>query len=368
MNKYFSLIIIAVAYLFQSCIKEEALNPEADILALIYPENSLRTKEVEIYNDYVVVYPQKGVDLRDSIFEIEVSEGAVWEKIDPSQYGEVLYYIKVTSESGEYMKQYTIMEVSGFPDAFDFETWVKPSNYFSYETPKEGSLLWYSSNNGAAIAWNSKTKPANEYLIRKISLNQGTAVELRTMVGPGSIAGGINFIPCLAGSLYLGGFNALTGLTNPLRSTSFGVPFDNGRPVLFRGEYLFREGTEDYINPDGSTDPSKRDICTLYAVLFKTDEDVQFLYGDNVSDSPNIIARAELKSSDIVVGGSTLIPFEVRFDYDSYGTPFRWDELENNEYKLAIVFSSSSRGQHYEGRPGNTLIVDKVSIDYETIP
>jgi hypothetical protein len=352
-----------MALLAPSCIRDEAPNPEADILTLVFPENSLRKGEVEIYNDYIVTYPKQKVNLRDSaIVRLEVSPGATWERIASPQ-GDTLFFVEVTSESRQYAKRYAVMQVESFPEAFGFETWTKPGTNFLYENPKEGSLQWYSSNNGAAIAWSSPGKPAEDYPVRRATLNGSTAIELRTMTGPGNIAGGIVFIPCMAGSAYLGGFNALTGLTNPLRSTFFGVPFDGGRPTRLTGYYLFREGTEDYILPDGTRDGTKHDRCDIYAALFKAGEGVeQFLYGDNIGDSPRVIARAKIAEGDIVTGRATA--FDLEFDY-AYPTPFSWDELKNQQYRLTIVFASSNRGQFYEGRPGNTLIVDDVRLYYE---
>jgi hypothetical protein len=270
----------------------------------------------------------------------------------------------VTSESKQYTKVYAVAQVESFPEKFDFETWVRPTAGFLYENPRQGALQWYSSNNGAAIAWSSLSKPAEDYLVRRTNIAGSTAAELRTMTGPGNIAGGIVYIPCLAGSIYLGGFNALTGLTNPLKSTSFGVPFNSGKPTRLTGYYMYKEGTEDYINPDGSRDKTKKDHCDIYAVLFKTTDQVQFLYGDNIGNSPQIIARAEINEVDIRTG--SWIFFELDFDYDSYPVPFSWDELKRNVYKLTIVCSSSSKGQFYEGRPGNTLIVDDLSLYYDT--
>ncbi|MDR3194649.1 MAG: PCMD domain-containing protein [Tannerella sp.] len=356
--------IAVTAVIFTSCIQDEALNPESDILSLNFPENSLRTKGVEIYNEYVVAYPKANVSLRDSdIVHIELSSGADWQRIANPVTNDTLFYVRVTSESKQYSKLYAVMQVENFPDKFDFETWVRPNTSFLYENPKEGALQWYSSNNGASIAWSSPAKPAREYPVRKALLNGSGAVEMRTMVGPGSIAGGIVFIPCLAGSIYLGGFNALTGLTNPLKSTSFGVPFDSGKPTKLTGSCLFKEGTEDYILPDGSRDRMKKDMCDIYAVLFKTGGDVQFLYGDNITDSPRIIALAKIREEDIQKDKQ--MSFEINFDYDAYPTPFSWEELKSNQYKLSIVCTSSSKGQFYEGRPGNTLIVDDLNLYYD---
>lgn len=362
--KKLSFFTILSLLILTSCIKEEAPNAEADILALEFPANSLRTHEVEIYNDYIVAYPIKGVSLKDSaIVHLEVTEGATWRRTENTIVNDTLFFIHVTSQSQEYTKTYSVVQVENFPVRFGFETWVRPSTSFQYENPKEGNWLWYSSNNGTAIAWSSPSKPANEYPVRKIELNGSTAVELTTMEGPGSIAGGITFIPCLAGSIYLGGFNVLSGLVDPLKSTIFGVPFNSGKPLKLLGYYRYRVGTDDYIRSDGSLDPKGKDMCALYSVIYKTDEKVKFLYGDNVEDSPNIIAKAELKEENIrQVEDMTY--FEMEFDYASYSIPFNWDELKNNEYKLTIVFASSKRGKYYEGRPGSTLIVDDVELLY----
>ncbi|MDR1406634.1 MAG: PCMD domain-containing protein [Tannerella sp.] len=355
--------VMAAMVLTASCIRDEAPNPEADILSRVFPGNSLRTNEVEIYNDYVVAYPRANVNLRDSaIVRIEVSPGASWQRIPHSQTSDTLFYIAVTSESGKYIKSYAITQVESFPERFDFETWFRPAANFLYENPKEGALQWYSSNNGAAIAWSSPGKPAEDYPVRKASLNGSTAVELTTMVGPGNIAGGIVFIPCLSGSVYLGGFNALTGLTNPLRSTFFGVPFDSGKPTRLTGYYFYEEGTEDYILPDGSRDATKQDRCDIYATLFKTDAQTPFLYGDNIHDSPRVIARAKIRKDEIKTG--TPVFFELPFDYTG-PTPFSWDELKNQQYKLTIVCASSDRGQFYEGRPGSKLLVDDLRLYYD---
>jgi hypothetical protein len=359
------LLILTVVFL-ASCIKNDVLNPEADIVSISFTENTLRTKNTEVYNDYIIVYPKLNVSLKETdITSIELSEGASYQLKNNTVSGDTLFFIEVTSQSKEYTKTYPVIQVEDFfPPNFGFETWIKPSDSFLYENPKESSLQWYSSNNGVAIAWNNPKKPANEYPVRQIRISGNTAVELRTMTGPGKIAGGIVNIPCLAGSLYLGGFNPLMGLSNPLRSTRFGIPFNSGKPVKLTGKYIYKESNEDYINEDGSRDATKKDKCSIYAVLFKTSREVDFLYGNNIGNSPDIIARAELNPENIRQE-TGFVYFEVDFDYLSYATPFVWNELENDEYKLTIVLASSYRGGNYEGRPGNTLIVDDVKLLYK---
>ncbi|MDH8702090.1 hypothetical protein M2138_001444 [Dysgonomonadaceae bacterium PH5-43] len=365
MNRYIlPLLLLSISFL-SSCIKDEALNHEADIISLSFPENSLRDNP-QYYTDYIIVYPKEDVNLRELPVEVEVTQGASYiRKENPTLDSDSLFFIKVTSESKEYSKTYPIIQ-SFLSVAFDFETWIKPNKNYQYENPIEGSLRWYSSNNGTAIAWRSPSKKAEDYPVRKYTRadGKGSAVELRTIVGPGKIAGGIQNIPCLAGSVYLGGFNALTGLTNPLRSTSFGVPFNEGKPTKLTGYFKYNVGSEDYINKDGTRDKDKSDQCSIYSVIFKTDSKNEFLYGDNIATSPNIIARAEV-NTDNITSMDNLTYFEVDFDYNSYSTPFDWNELKNNQYKMSIVFSSSYRGQHYEGRPGSTLIVDDIKLIYD---
>lgn len=366
MKSYLSALLLIL--FFTGCIKDGPLDPEADILTFSFPAGSQRIKNVEIYNDKIIAYPKKNVSLQDSVFDITVTPGAVWERIEKAVVNDTLFFVKVTSEDKAHTKMYSVIQVADFPDRLDFENWVQYSNNYMYENPKDESLQWFSSNNGTAIAWNSAGKAADEYPLRKTSIRHSGnfAAELRTMKGPGSIAGGVTFIPCLAGSLYLGGFDVLMGLVSPLKSTRFGIPFNSGKPVKLTGYYMYQEGTEDYINANGSVNPFRGDTCSIYSTLFKTDENVEYLYGDNVSTSDHIIARAEMYHSEIVQGNE-FIPFELYFDYESFGVPFDPEELQHNEYKITIVFSSSKRGAYYEGRPGSRLIVDDVKLHYEDV-
>ncbi len=356
-------LFISIIFLLTACIQDDPLNSEADILNFSFPQEVLRVK-ASIYNDYVVAYPKRGVDLKNTSFSLEVTEGAYWEKVTKTIPNDTLFYIKVVSENKKYSKTYSIIQIVDIPAVFDFENWIRPSSYYQYETPAVGTLQWYSSNNGAAVAWNKPDKPAADYLVRKISYAGNTAAELRTMVGPGMVAGN-KYIPCLAASLFLGDFDIFMGLSNPLRSTKFGIPFNSGKPTKFSGYYKYEEGIEPFIKADGSTDPYRQDTCSIYATLFKTDAENAYLYGDNVTDSPNIIARAQIDPNDIVRGGSGYTYFELDFDYDSFSTPFSYDELHNNQYKLTIVFASSRRGAYYEGRPGSCLIIDNIKVQYE---
>ena len=46
----------------------------------------------------------------------------------------------------------------------------------------------------------------------------------------------------------------------------------------------------------GKIDPSRKDQCDIYGVLYETDDNVQFLDGTNSLTSPNIVALARDRS------------------------------------------------------------------------
>lgn len=366
-------LLIGLVVLFNACITDAPLNSEADILAFSFPDNAI-ISEAEISNNYIVNHPLIIITSTDTVtaqlesmpFDIKVTPGASWERIDRTQVNDTLFAIKVTSENKRYNKIYSILQMRNFTSSYSFENWTVPSLRFQFENPKEGDTQWYSSNNGVAIAWSSASKAADEYPVRKTteSTDGNYGAEIRTMVGPGSVGGGVNFIPCISGSLYLGGFNVISGISKPLQSTLFGIPFNAGKPSRLTGYYKYREGTDEYINGDGTTDPAKKDYCDIYAVLFKVDSNVKYLYGDNIDTSDRIIAKARLPRESIVQGDE-FIRFNLPFDYDSYAVPFIEEELRNNEYKITMVFTSSSRGAFYEGRPGSRLVIDDIKLIYD---
>ena len=56
-----------------------------------------------------------------------------------------------------------------------------------------------------------------------------------------------------------------------------------------------------------------------------------------------------------------MVSFDIPFEYQNGYTSEKID-FETNKYKLAVVFSSSFYGDHYEGSVGSRLVVDEVNI------
>jgi hypothetical protein len=371
MNRIYLSLILA-PLLMASCIKDAPLNPEADILSFTYLKQDMRTEAPDIYNSHVIVYPNAGVDLTALPYSISVTPGATYEEIKKPELSDTLFFIRVRSESKENTKLYAIIQVPDtFPDVFQFENWVKYTEFFMYENPKEGAYQWFSSNNGAALAFGNPGRAASDYPVTKatgLGCDGSTAVRLSTMKGPGRIAATGTVVPCLSGSVYLGGFSALSALISPLSAIKFGVPFRKGKPARLTGYYKYTEGSTPFIVDENTEDANRRDSCDIYAVLFRTGNpgDAQFLDGKTVGTSLQRIARAGLPVEQRWnTQGSGLVPFDVPFVYfnkaDGY-PDFCETDMQKNKYKITIVCASSYRGDYYQGRLGCTLLVDDIRI------
>jgi hypothetical protein len=166
-------------------------------------------------------------------------------------------------------------------------------------------------------------------------------------------------VPITAGSLFTGVMNMLTATSNPLKSTRFGQPFSE-KPLRLCGYYNYRPGDGDYITAQGVA-TERRDTCTIQAIFFRVDENLPggMLDGTNNTTHPNIIAIAQLPDADRAGSpDDTYVPFDIPFVYRS-DEPL---DFENKEYKIALIFSSSAKGDLYEGIIGSRLRVDGVEI------
>ena len=55
---------------------------------------------------------------------------------------------------------------------------------------------------------------------------------------------------------------------------------------------------------------------------------------------------------------------EETLDYTNPDVDLFVRQLKAGNYNLAIVFSSSIRGDHFEGAPGSTLYIDEVLLNF----
>ena len=92
-----------------------------------------------------------------------------------------------------------------------------------------------------------------------------------------------------AGNLFLGEFDPLGALQEPLNATRFGRPFDK-RPKRLSGYYRYTPGPT-FQNVDGSPVEGKKDVADIYAIFYRNHDangNAVTLNGANVQTSPLI--------------------------------------------------------------------------------
>lgn len=171
-----------------------------------------------------------------------------------------------------------------------------------------------------------------------------------------------------SGSLYTGSFDMkpalpplLGGENDRLKCTSFGVEASrliSGKPLFFRGVYKYKSGDK-YLdaseNIQGDVIGGKKDECAIQAVLYEAkdaDGKEVVLNGHDINDSDYIVASAVLADG---TEKEEFTSFNIEFTY-------RKEYKVGNEYKFAIVCSSSKDGDRFKGAGGSTLTVDNFEV------
>lgn len=164
-------------------------------------------------------------------------------------------------------------------------------------------------------------------------------------------------VPALvSGSVFTGKFDIDFAMTDKLKCTQFGIPYDK-KPVSFRGWYKYAPGekfidgsdVENIFEVDGKTDE-----CAIQAVLYKVDAEDEILDGHTINDSEKIVAVAALADGT------------AKSEYTKFDIPFTFVEGKTYDaaakYKIAIVCSSSKEGDFFKGAGGSTLILDELEV------
>lgn len=233
---------------------------------------------------------------------------------------------------------------------YDFVNW---KNNGSFEEP-EG---WATSNGAASMLKLFGYYPAElAYPVSKTDENSAKVITVDTKGGDMSIA----IVPAItAGTLFTGKFEV--SLENTLKSTHFGIPY-NLKPTAFKGEYRYTPGATYYKTViDASSSPKnvykeevpgQVDECSINAILYEVDSYQETLDGTNINSSDKIVAVALLPDGSAKAENNT---FEVDFTYTK-----QYDA--SKKYKLAIVCSSSAKGDSFEGAPGSELIIRNLEV------
>lgn len=266
----------------------------------------------------------------------------------------------VTSEDGIATTKYTVTaELNG---TYDFETWVPGVDEMEPEmTFYEVAGGWSSSNTGAQFL--KALGMASSYVVTQVSdAHSGkSAASIQTIDSKGANFGFVRVPRVTTGSLFQGKF--ITDPLNTLNSTKFGVPYSK-KPISFKGFYKYTPGKVFYRCESAATcditteDPNTVDKCAINAILYEVtdfDDESQCLTGLNVKSSDKIVAVAQLQDGSAKDNWTSFeIPFTFKKEYDPA-----------KKYRFAIMCSSSSDGDNFNGAPGSTLIVDDFEIEVE---
>ena len=370
-RKLFTLGLLLAVSLLASCIRDEALNTEADIEACTLDGNVLEYSEIT--NDKVILYLKKGTDRTALAPKFVLTAGA---RIIPES-GTVRNFnlpqiYKVISEDGAWEKNYIIKAINSANNTNDFHfedvRMNKTGKYqiFFDANPMTGERVdWGSGNAGFALTGVGKTElDYPTYQHEQGYVGKCLALTTRRTGSFGEMAD----MPIAAGNLFIGSFDVKNALTNSLKATKFGVPWERV-PVAVSGWYKFRSGDKfyerDLTAPHKMKEvPNRRDQFNIYAVFYESTEDMPTLDGTNYMDeqNPNIILTALIDQKDAVETEQWTafrIPFVLRS-----GKKVDPEKLAQGRYNLALVFTSSKDGDKFSGAPDTTLLIDEVILEY----
>ena len=156
------LLIMSAGVVLSSCIKEEALNAEADINNITVDGVELIRKPV-ITNNAIQLYVNGWADVTHLAPVFNLTEGATIEPKDSTvrDFTQPQQYV-VTSQDGQWKKTYTVSFIANddIATAYHFES-LKVDNTVSYDTfvdktPDGNTFEWASGNSGVSFVLSGK--------------------------------------------------------------------------------------------------------------------------------------------------------------------------------------------------------------------
>lgn len=352
-----------------ACIRDEALNSEADILSCSVDSIELVQQPV-ITNDEVRLYVNAWDDVTSLAPTFTLTEGATIEPAsgtvrdftEPQEY-------TVTSQDGKWQKTYTVSFLNtDVATSYHFEnmryytytdSWTgETKDYFHilYETRDDGTIMDWASGNSGFMITNSSAAAVDYPTAQCDSGYVGKCAKLVTR-STGQL-GAMFHAPIAAGNLFLGTFQI--NISNTLKSTHFGVPYSR-IPLALTGYYRYKPGAQmtdrDNNNIEGT------DNFNIYAVFYETSDALSYLDGTNVLTSDAIVLKAVMKDEDRV-SSDDWRRFSIEFEAVD-GKEVDTEKLNGGKYSLAIVMTSSQSGAAYTGAVGSTLYVDELELYYQ---
>lgn len=410
MNFVYKTVVVAATVLAAtSCIQDEALNTECDIITCSFP-SEIVVSDPTITNNRVTVNVVPDANISKLAPTFTLTEGAT---ISPAS-GSVQNFLNaddhtvsytVTSQDGEWHKTYRVQVVQQLkPSEYLFnKVELDPTKKYSIfnEYDENGNFLMaWSSGNPGYVMCGEANKAARaaygkdnykdhiwEFFPTLAVFPEGTTMKtdndnVTSFVNGGKYAqpeyirlvtrstGGFGAqvkMPIAAGNIFQGEFDLGSAVSQPREATRFGEPY-NYKPVKLSGEYRFKAG-DVFTDGKGNVVVGCKDIFSIYAIFFESDDDVKFIdsnvhYNDFMH--PNMVALANLTDAhETGLGDDDWVKFEIEFDYDKYKKAVNADLLAKGVYRLGIVIASSAEGDYFRGAVGSTLDVRNIKVTNE---
>lgn len=312
-------------------------------------------------NHIITFTVEEGLDITALVPTVEVSEGAT---VTPAS-GEAVNFengsvsFTVVAEDGTTRVTYTVSCNMASFIQYDFETWGVPEDAMYPDVVNPTG--WATCNDAVALIKNLGSLGGitytGEYPVRQTTdaHSGSTAAMLESVDTQGGNIFGQTIPKVTAGSMFLGTFNAMAAMSDPMATTQFGVLYDK-KPVKVSGYYKYTPGTEFY-NAAGELQADKKDACSINAVLFEVENDDDYLNGETIYTSDKIVAMAQFSTEETI---SEYTPFELNLEYLKDYDPAK-------KYKFALIFSASKDGATYDAAVGSTLYIDDVVIENESV-
>ncbi|MCR5819330.1 MAG: PCMD domain-containing protein [Bacteroidaceae bacterium] len=250
-----------------------------------------------------------------------------------------------------------------FRFSFDDYQLNSGNRYYEWNEHNASSGEWWSTGNPGFQLSVSSATPLQYPTVPSEGdgVDGGSCVKLTTS-DTGGFGKMVN-MRIAAGNLFVGTFDVANALKDALKATQMGLPFAH-KPQLLKGYYKFRPG-EIYQDKNGNPVANSQDICDIYVVVYRnidSDGNKVQLFGDDILTSPHIAGLARIDHSQIDKSGSEWVPFSLEIQYNS---EISREDVENELYNTAVVFSSSIQGAYFEGAIWSTLWIDNVTLECE---
>lgn len=356
-----------------SCIKEEGLDREADIVSISIEDKGFltsiineKTQEISLVMEGDISNYEYGI----IVPKIEVSPSAIVnpKSYEPTPLNNYKHIYTVTAEDRS-QKNYMVSVVPYIPLKQDFESWniIDSNPKKIYEQPADP--MWVNANEGVLMLYRDNepfpTRSSDE--IRPDSEGR-KSVLLETVLGNESKSLGLMDIPVYAGNMYRGAFDPSIAMSDPLSTTKFGQPHPAylGKALALVAYYKYTSGSPYITYNEGLTDvktrifnETRKDKPDVYAVLYKVPR------GDKGRDV--YLTANDIKTSEMIVATAfmTEADKEEKAEWTKLETKFTYREeldFDNYDYKLTVVLSSSEEGGRYMGAPGSRLYVDDLRV------